>query len=398
MTEVWHLVNITINEQDFQNLIHKFYKDTSIPLPANRNESNYYEWRYNVNNQEWTDEYQYGGYSFINTSNCQKNDNIYSFYIGVKDTLPEVTKYYENWTLDIFIDSDKIHSNNVILEKPMIGLARSHADTIRFNIEPFEEINKTNRDDYFIIENVGNIPLFISVEYGSYPNQIEISNSSKILSPFSTFGHYITLHCGNWKPALLTISGSVSGGIPKSLIITTSVITLETSFDINAANLDISIGHANYTIQEIKKSNIVFQYEKNLKMKEGEIKEITVYISGDGQVTLNIWSDDENLSILEITSKDTQGAPLIISSKNTSEYEVKIKVEALRENKIGTIFYELKTDETTENYFTKINIGPPVHQDSFMQFNLSTTTIIVVLLIFLVIGYILYAQLKHRRR
>jgi hypothetical protein len=394
---VWHLINVTIDEHQFQELILKFYKDTSIPSPVNRNESNYYEWRYNANKQGWTDEYQYGGYSYINTSNCEKNDNIYSFYIGVKDTLPEITRYCENWTLDIFIDSNKIHSNNIVLEKPMIGLARSHADKIRFSIEPFEEMFKKG-DDYFIIENVGNIPLYISVEYGSYNNLIEISNSSKTLSPFSTFRQYIALQSGNWKPGLLTISGSVSGIIPNSLIITTAVITLETSFDINAANLDISIGHANYTIQEIKKSNIVFQYEKNLKMKEGQIKEIIVYISGDGLVTFDIWSDNENLSILEITSKDKQGAPLIISSKNTSEYAVKIKVEALRENKIGTIYYELKIDETTENYFTKINIGPPASQNTFVQFNLSTTTIIVVLLIFLVIGYIIYSQLKHRRR
>lgn len=395
---IWHYINVTLENQVTGELILKFYQGDSMPSIGARDETNYYEWKYNANIQVWTDENEYE-YSYINTTNCKKTSNIYSFCVGVKDTFPAIADYYENWTLEILNDENKLYSENVVLEKPVIGPAKYHADLIKFYVDPFTETDISNYDEYFIIENVGNVPININIDYGSYNDYIEVTNSSKKLSPYSTFNHYVTLHSESWKPGILEISGSKSSGsIPNYLIITTAAFTFELSQQINAADLKVFVGHSNYEIEILLGTNIVFQYEKTLEMKEGQVRDIIVYISGEGNATLDISADEVNVAILTITSKDQTGTPLSITSTNTSEYAVTIKVEAIRENKVGIINYDLTVDGTTKTYTTSITIGPPSQQKTSGEINIPTTAIVVVIIIIFVIGYMVYSQIRHKRR
>ena len=311
---VWHYINLSFENHPATKIDLVYYKESSMPPIGERDESNYYEWKYDVNSQEWTDVFEYEGYSYINDTNSEKSGDTYSFCVGIKDTLPDIIDYYENWTLEIYKDTNKIHSENIVLEKPLVGFARTHADTIRFNVNPFEVMGVWG-DDEFIIENVGNIPLFIAVDYGTYNSQIEVTNSSEKLTPSSTFNHNITLHSGSWQPGILKVSGGVSGSIPSSLIITTAVITFETFIEINAADLKISVGHSNYKIQPIQGTSIVFQYEESLEMNEGDIEYLTVYISGEGKAILDVSGDEVNVAVLKVSGEDQEGTPLTITYK-----------------------------------------------------------------------------------
>ena len=133
-------------------------------------------------------------------------------------------------------------------------------------------------------------------------------------------------------------------------------------------------------------------------MKEGQVRDIIVYISGEGNATLDISADEVNVAILTITSKDQTGTPLTITSTNTSEYAVTIKVEAIRENKVGIINYDLTVDGTTKTYTTSITIGPPSQQKTSGEINIPTTAIVVAIIIIFVIGYMVYSQIRHKRR
>jgi hypothetical protein len=245
---------------------------------------------------------------------------------------------------------------------------------------------------------VGNIPLNIVIDYGIYNSIIQATNSNKKLTPGNAFNHKVTLSSMSWKPGILEISGNSRGSISSDLIITTTAITFETEFITNAANLDISVGHSNYTIQEIPGSNIVFQYIEELEMAEGEKRDIKIYISGEGMATLDISSDKINVVILKISSKDHDRAPLTISSTNISEYVITVTVEALRENKMGVVTYELTVDGKTTIYTTSIIIGPPISQGESGEINIPTTAIFVGLCIVFLIGYMVYSQIRHRRR
>jgi hypothetical protein len=393
---IWHYIDITLEDQNIQTINLKFYNGSIMPSIGDRDETSYYEWKYNTITREWTDLKEYDGYSYINTTHCQKTGNTYSFCVGIKDTLPKITDYFENWTLDIYTDGKEIYSKNVVIEKPSIGLSKTHDDTIRFNVEPFTEIEIRNEDEYFIIGNEGNIPLNITIDYGAYSIITEVTNSSKKLSPDDTFNHFVTIHTESWKAGILTIPGSAIGSIPENLIITTASITFETSIAMNAANLEISVGHSNYIIEQIPGSHIVFQYEESLEMYEGQKRNIKVYISGEGLAILDIWSDEINVAILSISGKDQTGTPLTIKSTNTSEYAVTIRVEALRENKVGKITYELEIDGKYHTYTTEITIGPP--QEDNEVTNLPVSSVIIGLLIIIVVGYMILTQIRHRRR
>lgn len=400
---IWHYINVTPEDQNFQHLDIKFYKGTSVP--GTKNESNYYEWKYNVGS--WTDLSKYD-YSYINADLCEKKDNTYGFCLGVKDTWPNTDDYfyyYENWTLKIYKDSSEIYSTDVVLEKPTVGLSKSHDDTLLFRVNPFsanEEISAKDNNErtmYFTIGNTGNVPLNIIVDYGTNNDITSVTNSSKKLSVQNTFGHYVTITSESWRPGILTIQGDVTGTIPNDLIITTAMITFNNSMITNAANLEISVGHSNYEIKPILGSNIVFQYENKLTMNENEIRDIKVYISGQGTVTLNVIGD-ENVTILQVTGEDQTGTPLTITSTDTSEYEVTIRVRAERENQVGIITYQLGVNGTTQTYETRVTIGPPGADGETPQgeVNIPISTMVVILLVIIVIGYMIFSQIRNRRR
>ncbi|MFO7678385.1 MAG: hypothetical protein R6V50_08430 [Thermoplasmatota archaeon] len=394
---IWHHFDITFENSDYSLVEIKFYKGMEIPSTLQRNESNYYEFSYDDNTKIWTDLEEYDGYRYINEEQCQKNGNSVLFCIGIKDTFPDDTYYYENWTLEIYKDSTNIYSDTIIVEKPKPGFSRSHYDTINFNITPFSKENIYNENEYFTVTNVGNIPLTIYIDYGAYNNSIQSPFTNVNLSPKDTTRYYLTLLGEAWRPGILTFQGSIVGTVPSELIITTSEFTLSPSIEMNAANIKIYVGHSDYLIRELPGSHIVFQYQDKIEMNEGEIKDVVVYVSGEGYVKLDIQADEENVEILKITSIDQTGSPLLINSINTSEYEVTVRIHALKENRLGIITYTLEEDGKVSTYSTEISIGPPTSEKK-EESNIPISTIFVVFCIVIVIIYMILAQIKHKRR
>ena len=397
---IWHHINITAENQEFNELSLKFYNGESIPVTGERNATNYYEWKYDENNQtSWIDIMEYDGRTYIDNANCLKNSKLYSFCVGIKDTFPDTAYHHENWTLEIYKDEDKIYSEDIVVEKPTVALAKSHADLIKFNVDPFTEMDAPG-DDFFIVKNTGNIPLDINIDYGAYNDIIKENSFNMTISPDSTNEYNITVQSEFWKPGVIEILGSISGSVSGSYIIITAIITFETSIKMNAPNLKISVGHNAYEITEIKDTNIVFQHIKNIDMSEGEVKDIDVYVSGNGTVTLDIWSDERNVTILNVFSKNQEvETPLIINSVDTSEYAVTVKVEAIRENKIGFLYYNLEMDGETQIFVTQISVGPPSSTAGETTSNtIPITTIILIICFMLVAGYMISSYMKHRRR
>ena len=104
---LWHYLNITLDSEP-SKLSVIMYKDNTIPTVGERTENTYYAWEYDGAN--WKDVTGYGGitYSYINTINCKKTGNTYSFYIGIKSDVVENINIdsidYDAWTLEIKAD------------------------------------------------------------------------------------------------------------------------------------------------------------------------------------------------------------------------------------------------------------------------------------------------------
>jgi hypothetical protein len=368
-----------------------------MPTESERDETNYYEWKYDTNSETpWIDVQQYAGRVYIQPEKCSLKAFTYSYFLGIKDTLPTQPRFsYKNWTLVVYADEEQIASEDIVVEKPTVGIAKTHGDIIIFNIDPFTEMTATGHD-YFRIENTGNIPLIINVDYGSTDEILEYAKFNSRIAPYES-GVFDGLRIQSevWPPGIQEFEGIVSGEVPNASTIPVTSYSFDTSVGVAAPTLEMYVAHANYKIETFS-SGITFQYPETLEMDEDETKDINVYISGDGLVDINIRS--KNLSILNIWSGNNEvDPPFTVSSTAISEQIIKIRVQAIRETNAAYLYYDVNDGQNMKDYKTKISIGPPQSSDSIVTVD-NTLIIAIVVVILMVAGYMIYSQMKYRRR
>jgi len=394
---VWYYVNITM-DQSINELSVRFYKGISLPT-GNKNDTNYYEWRYEQNNATvWND---VSGYDidYIKQDFCMRNNALFSFCVGMKDFMPNMVDYYENWTLDVSHAGTIVHSERIVVEKPKTGISLSKPTSIIFHVDPFTVMDAQG-DNFFKIGNIGNVPLYVNFDSEKY-NDVEITDINKKFSPDDIITHYVIVHSKSWPPGIKRIDIQLNGSYPQSYFVdTNATVTLYTSFIIDVPQLVIYVGHSNYRIEEIPGAKITFQYLEKLNMYEGEIKDINAYVSGDGAVTVDVWADEKNISALKLYDGSTETqSPLSFTSTNTSERTIVVKVKALGEGKTGVLSYSVSGNGATKIYTTQITIGPPRSQDKETEGSPATIMqIIVIIAVLLVVVYIVVSYVKNKMR
>lgn len=395
---IWHYVNIT-TDQNYNELSVIFYKGI-ILSSGNKNETNYYEWTYDTNNATvWND---VSGYEvqYIKQNLCTKNATQYSFCIGVKDTMPNIVDYSENWTMEITHQGTTLYSESIVVAKPKTGVSVSKPESIIFHVDPFTVMDASG-DNFFKIGNAGNIPLYVNLITGQY-DYIEIIGINKVFLPQDVTTDYVTVHSKSWPPGIKKINMQLNGSYPRSYFIdTNATITLYSSFVIDMPQLIIYVGHSNFRIDEIIGTGITFQYQENVNMNEGEIQDISAYVSGNGDVTVAISADEKNISARKLYDGTTEThSPISFTSTNTTERTIVVTVEALSEGKTGVLTYEVTANGETKTYTTQISIGPPTTQENKATagISLSLIQIIVIILVLFVVVYMVVSYVKRRTR
>ena len=398
---IWHYIDVTIENQNFQELSIKFYYGTSIPALEDRNETNYYEWKYDISSQEWIDLNEYGGYSFIDNISCQKEGNTYLFCVGVHTDTIEEGQSNSNWTLDVYADDTKLEVFEITIEQPYTGYATSSfPGYINFYVDPFT-IMDADGDEDFKITNKGNTPLYLYVNYANYGDILEFENFNRLISQDEEVTINGNIQSKSWQPGIMYLDGiSATASLNSSYIVRTGMISAETVWDIQIPSLVINVGHSGFELFNDFDNGITFQYDKNINMYEGQIKDIEVYISGNGDVTLDIWTaTPENISIKKIWYGNQEGTPISFTSTDQSEYIITVEVEALRENHVGYLYYELTTGGETQTFTTSIDISSPSENGGeTTSDSLPFMTIFVALCVVLVILYMIFSHMRHRRR
>jgi len=213
---IWHYVNITMENTDVFTL--RFYKGYTVPS-ENKNETNYYEWKYDKNNAiVWSDISGYDA-DYINSDYCTKNGNIHSFFIGIKDTFPNIVGYYENWTIEVYENGNKLDSEDVVVEKLKTGISKSAPSSINFYVDPFTEMDAQG-DPTFKIGNMGNIPLYVNIDNIKYTD-IEITDLNEKFLPGEFLPGensnplYVLLHSESWPPGVMQINVQLDGSYPQ---------------------------------------------------------------------------------------------------------------------------------------------------------------------------------------
>ena len=394
---LWHYLNVTLIDSQPSKLSVAMYEGDTLPTSGERNENTYYEWEYD--NGNWNEVTEYGGttYSYINKANCKKTGNAYSFYIGIKSDVVKNTNIdaidYDNWTLEIKADNTVIKNSGLTVEEPVIGFAQQSAE-FYLHCKPFTS-TIIKPDHTFGIINPYNIPFTINLTYTQFANRIDTTNIDAIIHPNSTTTHGITINTPPWPPGIITIKGSIKA-IPM-YVVQTGDVSLISTLVLDFPDIKISVGHSNYTIYESPTTDVVFQYEEKLDAEYDEIKDITAYISGNGNASITITC--KNATILNVFHENTviDNMPFTIQSTNTSEQPIITQIHFTQENTIAFINYEIEINGENLTFTTQITVGPKPSQEE-KPADTTLVMIIIGICIIAVIGYMIYSQMKYRRR
>ncbi len=395
---IWHYINFTLIDSQSDIITLALYNDNTPPSPENRNENTYYEWKYNAGNWLEPTEYGDGKYSYINSSNCQKNENTYSFYVGIKSDiianidLDEIDT--ETWMLEINSDGTQIKKTEIIIEEPIIGFAQKSAEFF-LRCEPFT-ITEIQPDHTFGVINRFNVPIRLQLSYTQFSENIQTTNTQAIIHPNSTSSHALIINTPEWPPGIVTIEGII-GAVPLYTVQTGDVYLRSTPTQ-NFPLILINVGHENYKIFETTDSEIVFQYEEELDVPYNSLKNITVYVSGNGNLTLNS-INAENCSLLNSFYQDAkiQTFPFPIISSNTSEIYINTRIHFNQSNIIAYLTYNLEISDKTYTFQTKINVGGFTPQTQESNNSIIPIAIVGICLV-LVIVYIVFNQIRSGRK
>lgn len=380
---LWHHVNITLNSEIGEVTIVFYFDET--PLGADdRNETNYYMWKYDQGS--WKDVQHNSKY--INESYCRYDAEFYSFYIGI-----DQYANLGNWTLKLLAYDEQLLSQQIYVDNAVSSIVLKSIPVV-IEVEPFTEDYYISTEK-FTVENKGNLPLRLSVSYGKYENIFSTIDFIEILKPNEMRKYSIMLQSrSTWKPGILTIKAeeaSVRGHV-QNIIPPKEIVYLIGSNVSNGLPINIYVGRSGFALESLA-GDITFQYVESLNIYYNDIKDILAYISGNGDVTVNITG--KNLDIIKIFSGGSESAvPFMVKSMNTSEHPIAVRVRGIMPNSIALLQYILEIDGEIKKFTTQIHVG------SFRQVDETTIniTLIVVIIIFIAVVCLIYAQIKHRKK
>ena len=380
---IWHYVNITLDGETDKLTLVLFHSENPEILD-NRDETNYYEWEYDHgtwNDIQHSPEYIEGEY-------CHHEGKLYSFYIGL-DQYAELG----NWTIKLATEDEQLLSEQIYVDDAVISLTLKTMP-VTINAEPFTE-DEYISNEKFTVENQGNVPLRLSVSYGKYENIFSTFDFIETLKPDETRKYSILLHSrSTWKPGILTIEAgeaSVRGHV-QNIIPPKGIVNLIRSNVSIGLPINIYIGRRGFALESLAK-DITFQYVESLDIYYDDIRDIFAYISGNGDVTVNI--SGKNLDIIKILSGSVEVAvPFTVQSINTSEHPITVRVKGIMPNSIALLHYTLEFGGEIRKFTTQIHVGSskPVDETTL------NITVIVAIIIFIFVGYFMYAQIKHRKK
>ena len=159
--------------------------------------------------------------------------------------------------------------------------------------------------------------------------------------------------------------------------------------------IHLHIGRLNYTLGSLS-GNVYLQYEKEKFVYYNEVGKVLAYVSGKGEITVKIRS--ENLEIISIYNGGLKvDGNFSIISKNGSEYPIAIDFKGIGADTTGKIYYDLETGGVRYSFYTTIKTGS-IRPTKLTELDLTIyIEITIIFCILLVLIYMVYTQLKHKK-
>lgn len=396
----WHLITFNGLSGTNSALTLTAYMGTTIPVEKTVN--NFYQWEYTpLVTTPWQRKTTYGNLT-IDPSRSEVGSHAITFCVGIPDNLPNEIFYNEEWTIELSSNDVTLYKDSFYLEKPTRGFAKSRGDRLSFFVDPFTEM-QAMASDYLTLRNTGNVPLNITIDFKTLNNRLIYTETSDQIPANNQQNYKLELVTQSWKPQRISQRGEAKASVSEHYLLDDDVsgttISLQAALVIDVPTINIFVGHRNYELTTLDESTgFSFQHQRSVSMGEGETRTIYAYLSGDGTASVSI-QVDTNVSLIQMTRNDRPiQSPFTIISTNTEEQVIGVQIKAISENRNGLITYTIETDRGTNTFTTRINVGPPATKEQPSAFGaMSPVTIIVLLAMILVAGFMLYAHLAHGR-
>jgi len=401
VADIWNDIIVSYDTQKYDSISLTIFKGKIEPIQQNF--TNFFSWTYNkINILHWQSDTVYGA-EYLQSESCLITDTFVKFRVGIKDTLPDEIFYQQFWTLQVKVNNVIIHSEEIIVEKPTRGFAKSHGDHISFQVDPFTSL-QAKASDYIILKNTGNVPLEISLTYDALDNYLEYIEQAKTISPYCSQTYSTVLNAPSWQPQRIEKTGLATAKAPSSIIIedetSGSSISLKTALVIDPPPIHIFVGHSTHVLETLnEKTGFSFQYSKSITIKEGETKTLNAYVSGEGTATIAI-SVNKNLNLKSIRLNGNElNTPLKVTSLDDKEQVISFDIQSISENNDGVVYYSIETEGETQTFSTNVQvIMPIIEYDDIVMQGTSIITVFVIIVLILVGAYMLYNHLVYGRR
>ena len=391
VTGFYHFIEIKFTSQP-TNIELQFCKENSDC--GTQNQSRAYSWKY-INNQFYGQ--KYGNITYLDISRSYIQNFTLFFYAGVHHNATP-----GEWKVKVFEGTmEKFRSKIYVERYTTLGVAISTAD-FHLRVDPFKIIENisTSSEEYFRVTNNGNIPITVSVDFGTKNTFLRASNVNNLLLPGDTSYHNIYLNSQSWRPETISFEGTVYASITKYL-------PDEEGYIIRA-NVASSITG----IIEVKRSGYqlaitpigVVQYIDKITIQKNQPVKIGLYITSDIPTRTLLFSAKElNVEVRSITyNSEIRKPPFGITVKNDTEEFVELEVNAPVDGVRGYVNYSFKDINskieafvTTEIIVPAINV--PIFSPSSIEKFFSergNIYILVAIILFLVVGLVYVYKIR----
>jgi hypothetical protein len=398
---IWHDISIQTELSTYNKIALTIYKQNDDLME--KNETNYYQWIFQQSNSfsalntlNYTAEY-------IDVDSCTKDEDTLVFRVGVQDVLPDEIFAQQEWMIQISGDSTPLLQEEIILEKPTRGFAKSHGDHLSFNVDPFTEM-QTQASDYIILKNTGNVPLFVKLSYAGLDDYLTFSQNNNIISPKDQQHYQLLLTSSSWQPQRIAQEGVANAEVLTEYIIggesSGVAVSLQTAFIIDIPQVDIFVGHSDYMLENLfGDKGLAFQYKQSITMEEGETETVHAYISGEGTGKMTITVDD-SLILESVTLNDNDiSSTFNFESTNEKEQHLAVQIKAKSEDNNGKIHYTIESDGQIKRFSTTVYVqAPTIPDDTLITTGTSPITIFVLIGVIIAAGFMLYNHLSYGRK
>lgn len=281
--------------------------------------SNYttnYSWTYDSGT--WTDNL----YDYYIKPESNVFGNTYCFHIAVDSTV-----FPGTWRWIVDVDGTEEYNLPVLVETPVAGIEMS-SPTFYPSIFPYGEgyynssySEGVNNSKSVRTQNIGNVPLDLTINYERLNGLFETSNCTGTFYPGEMRYHVVEFQAQSWSPRKFTVKGLIKG-VPQ-LVMTPDtiacILAAQTTYDVI-----VTVARQGYAVYQME--GVTVQYKEFYTSSYKEDLTLDMYLSGNRSVYLSGDMDRLTMNFIEFEDEEYTEPLLLELTEEGRELHVQVNI------------------------------------------------------------------------